>query len=116
MALPANTGTLDIELSQVLPNNTGTWADVTTWEAWTTWTTEPVSTMTYVGDIVDLATVRGYCLKIITDAVGIVSYDVYTSDTGAFAGEETVTSIASGATSVPSFTSIIVYFNYNLCG
>ena len=105
MALPANTGTLDEELSQVLPNNTGTWADVTTWAAWTTWTTEPVSTMTYVGPITDLVTVRGYCLKIITDAVGIVSYDVYTSNTGAFAGEETVTSIASGATGVASFTS-----------
>lgn len=105
MALPANTGTLDQELSQVLPNNTGTWADLTTWADWTTWITEPVAVMTYVGPVTDLITVRGYCLKIITDAVGTVSYDVYTSNTGAFAGEETVTTIASGDLSVPSFNS-----------
>ena len=105
MALPANTGTLDQELSQVLPNNTGTWADLTTWADWTTWITEPVAVMTYVGPVTDLITVRGYCLKIITDAVGTVSYDVYTSNTGAFAGEETVTTIASGDDSVPSFNS-----------
>jgi len=105
MALPANTGTLDLDQSIVIPNNSATWADITSWSTWTNWASEPVSTMTYVSDIVDLGSVKDYCLKIITDADGEVSYEIYTSNTGAFAGEETLTSIDTGDVGILSFSS-----------
>jgi hypothetical protein len=105
MALPANTGYLDIDQGIVFPNSTGAWSDYTSWSTWTSWTGTPADPLIWVSDVVDLGQVRSFCLKIVTEAQGQVSYDVYISATGAFAGEETLTSIASGATGVPSFTA-----------
>lgn len=105
MALPANTGYLDLDQGIVFPNSTGAWSDYTVWDTWTSWTGTPADPLIWVSDVVDLGEVRSICLKIITQAQGEVSYDVYTSTTGAFAGEETLTSIAHGATGVPSFTT-----------
>lgn len=104
MALPSNTGYLDELANQVFPNNTGTWADLTTWAEWTTWITEPVTPMVYVSTPVDLGQERSFTLKILTDATGTVDYDIYISDTGEFAGEETLTSITNGETGISSFT------------
>lgn len=104
MALPANTGTLDLEQGIVFPNSTDTWSTIpSTWAEYQSWTGTPVDPMIYVSDVVDLGEVRSFCLKIITDAQGEVSYDVYTSTTGAFDGEETLTSISHTATGVASF-------------
>ena len=106
MALPANTGYLDESIGVVLPNNTGTWANSSaTWANWRVWATAPADPMTYVSEVVDLGQTRSYTLKIVTDASGTVSYDVYTSDTGLFAGEETVTNIAANSSGIASFNS-----------
>lgn len=106
MALPAINGQLDSELNQVFPSNTGTWSDLsgTTWADWNQWITKPSNPMTWIADILDLGAVKTVNLKITTDANGLVAYDVYTSSTGAFAGEEVLTTIAQGATGVASFT------------
>lgn len=105
MALLTATGTLDLEANAVLPNNTGTWADLTTWDAFTSWIMTPANPLIYLSDIQDLGEVRDFCLKIVTDAVGSVAYTVYTSTTGAFAGEEAYVDIAQGAIGVVSFTA-----------
>lgn len=105
MALPANTGYLDEAQGIVFPMDTGTWSDQTSWDTFTSWASEPADPLIYVSDIIDLGQVRSICLKIVTDAQGEVSYDIYTSSTGAFAGEETLTAIAHGATAVPSFNT-----------
>jgi hypothetical protein len=105
MALPANTGYLDIDQGIVFPNSTGEWSDYTTWSDFTSWTGTPADPLIYVSDVVDLGQVRSFCLKIITQAQGEVSYDVYTSTTGLFDGEETLTSIAYGATGIASFNT-----------
>jgi hypothetical protein len=105
MALPANTGYLDLDQGIVFPNSTGEWSDYTSWDSFTSWTGTPADPLIWVSDIVDLGEVRSFCLKIITEAQGEVSYDVYISTTGAFDGEETLTSIAHGATGVASFTA-----------
>lgn len=115
MALPTPTGYLDVDLNQVLPNNTGTWANLsgTTWAQWTAWTRTPVSTLTWLAEPIDLGEVKTVNLKITTVANGSVSYDVYASTTGAFAGEETVTNIVQDQTGIPAFTAryIIVAVN-----
>jgi len=105
MALPANTGYLDLDQGVVFPNSTGAWSDYDDWSQWTSWAGTLVDPLIWVSDVVDLGEVRNFCLKIITQAQGEVSYDVYISATGLFDGEETVTTIASGASSVPSFTA-----------
>jgi hypothetical protein len=110
MPIPANTGTLDQTLGIVLPNNLGTWGDLagTTWEDYKDWANEPANPMIYVSETIAVPFTEPYTLKIITTANGIVSYDVLTSNTGAFAGEETTTTIANGATTVPSFQGTYV--------
>lgn len=106
MALPANTGTLDIDQGVVIPDDTATWSTIpSTWADYQSWTASPVDPLIYVSDIQDLGAVRNFCLKILTEAQGEVSYDIYTSTTGAFAGEETLTSISHTATAVASFTT-----------
>ena len=105
MALLTATGTLDLEANVVLPNNTGLWSDLSTWDTFTSWIMTPANPLIYLSDIQDLGEVRDFCLKIVTDAVGLVSYTVYTSNTGDFAGEEAYVDIAQGATGVASFTA-----------
>jgi hypothetical protein len=111
MALPAITGQLDTELGIVTPTNTGTWSDLagTAWVEYTSWPNNPANPMVWIADLVQVPFTTPYNLRIETDAQGTVSYDVYTSDSGLFAGEETVTTIANGATSVGSFTGRNVY-------
>lgn len=111
MALPAISGQLDPVLSQVTPTNSGTWADLSgkQWNEWNDWNNNPANPMVWITDLVQVPFTTPYNLRIETEAQGEVSYDVYTSESGQFAGEETVTTIASGATSVNSFTGRNVY-------
>jgi hypothetical protein len=98
-------GVFDFENQVVTAPSTGTWASLTTWAAWTNYATSTASTMTWLLDPVDLGDVRNFCLTINTQSNGIVDYYVYTSNTGAFAGEETETIILAEATGVAAFSA-----------
>jgi hypothetical protein len=107
MALPTVTGTLDTDSGWVYPNNAGTWSGLsgTTWASWLSWNNQVADPMIWLTDAIEVSFTEPYNLRISSDAVGTVSYDVYTSNTGVFGGEESVVTIANGATSVASFTS-----------
>ena len=107
MSLPSNTGYLDQSLNQVFPNNTDTWSALsgTTWADWKNWIRTPVETLEWLSDVIEFDEITTFNLKITTVANGLVSYDVYTSTTGAFTGEETVTTINQGDANIPSFTA-----------
>lgn len=106
--MPASTGYLDPDSGQVLPPDTGAWTTAATWSAFTSWAMLP-GTLVWAVEPLDLGSVQTFALRIETDAVGLVSYTIYTSTTGAFAGEETITSIAQGATGVAAFTGRFVW-------
>lgn len=106
--MPTSTGIFDTELNCVLPPNTGTWADLTSWSSFTQWATAPGS-FTWAIEPFDLGFVKNFNLRIISQAQGSVSYRIFTSETGEFAGEETITSIAQGATGVDSFSGQYVW-------
>jgi hypothetical protein len=97
---------LDLETGFIYPNNSGTWSQLAgaTWAAWTSWNNTPADPLIWVTDTIQVPYNTTYNLKIETLAQGAVSYEVYTSTTGAFEGEETTTTINAGATSVPSFS------------
>jgi len=103
MALPTVNGTLNPLSQTIEPNNSATWADLSTWESWSSWTAEPVDPLIWITDMLDLGETQDFTLTITTVANGEVSYKIYTSTTGAFAGEETETVVASGATGVTGF-------------
>lgn len=109
MALPTVTGTLDLQTGIVVPNDTGTWADApSTWEDWGAWAYAPATPLLWLTNVIDLGESKDFTLNITTVANGDVTYDVYTSDTGVFGGEETVTSISATATGVGAFTGQFV--------
>jgi hypothetical protein len=64
----------------------------------------PASPLIWAVDPVDLGTSKTFNLRIQTVADGLVSYKIYTSDTGAFAGEETITTINPGDSGVAAFS------------
>lgn len=100
---------LDLETGFVFPTNTGTWADLetATWAAWTSWNNEPADPLIWVTEAITVPLNGPYNLKIVTAAVGDVTYEIYTSTTGEFLGEET-TAVVDGTAEVPQFTGNFV--------
>lgn len=93
--------------SKVIAPNTGTWSDLsgTTWSNWNSYTLDAPQYLTYLLDAQDLGSVQDFCLTISTQTNGIVDYYVYTSNTGAFSGEEVEHEILSESDNVPAFTA-----------
>ena len=98
-------GIFDFENQVVTTPSTGTWADLTTWAEWTNYATSTADTLTWLLDPVDLGDERQFCLTINTQTNGIVDYYVYTSDTGAFDGEEIETVILAEDAGIAAFTT-----------
>jgi hypothetical protein len=98
-------GVFDFENQVVTAPSTGTWASLTTWAEWTNYATSTADSMTWLLDPVDLGDERQFCLTINTQTNGIVDYYVYTSDTGAFNGEEIETVILAEDAGIAAFTA-----------
>lgn len=108
MTIPLSTGVLDAYTNEVYPADTATWDDISayTWADYNQWTVNTDEYMLWVLDPIVFPQVQDFCLKIQCTADGIVDYLVYTSTTGEFAGEEILTEITNGATSVTGFTGL----------
>lgn len=102
-------GIFNFNEQRVEAPSTGTWADLTTWDNWTNYNTSPPDYLYWLADILDLGEVKQFCLNITTLANGIVDYYVYTSDTGAFAGEEVETIILAEDTGIQAFSGRYVW-------
>lgn len=104
MALPAHSGVFETTTNQVLPQDTAQWSSWTSWEGLGAWITAPNNTIVWNTDRIDLGRTTYFNLGITSRAEGVVSYKVYTSNTGAFDGEETETVISNSATDVAAFS------------
>lgn len=109
MTTPTPNGIFDLDLGYVTAPDTGQWTTVATWADFVQWSMVPASPLIWALDIVDLGAVKTFNLKLITNADGLVSYKIYTSTTGAFAGEEVITTISQNATSIASFSGRYVW-------
>jgi hypothetical protein len=111
MTLPAITGRLDYKLGYIVPIDSTTWADTTatTWDSFTNWSIKAANPLVWLANPIDLGKITTFNLQINADYEGTIAYDIYTSSTGYFQGEETVTSILEGDSSVPAFTGRYVY-------
>lgn len=87
---------------RVIASNSGAWTDLTTWDSWNSYTFQP-NTLNWLSEVVDLGRVDYFTVQISADCVGAVTYTVYTSQTGAFGGEETETVINDGDTDIAGF-------------
>jgi len=105
MALPEITGKIDPVLGYIVPVSTGTWAATTgTWDTLSSWTTLPANPLIWVSDLADFTKVGWFNIKISSQWTGnLTKFEIYTSTTGAFQGEETVTTIYEGDENIPAF-------------
>lgn len=93
-------------LTTVVAPNSGSWSDLSgeTWDQWFRWQNDTATTLTWLTNIVDFGESREFVIEIDADIAGTATYYVYTSDTGAFAGEQTETTVAPGASGIQSFS------------
>lgn len=106
MTIPTGSGKFDGGTNSYLPDNAGTWADLSgrTWANWTTWIDDPAQEIVYPLVPISLDRNTPFNLNIETDAQGEVSYKIYTSTSGAFSGEETETVISPTDTDIAAFS------------
>lgn len=103
MAVPSQRSLLEDNIGIVVPFDTGTWDSWSAWQDQSRWISAPEDDLIWIIDRVDLGRETYFNLNITTQAVGRVSYKVYTSTTGAFAGEETETVVAYNDTNIAAF-------------
>jgi hypothetical protein len=119
MALPTPNGILTTDRTQVIPENQGSWSDLsgTTWANLSSWTFAPAEELIWNTSGIDLGSERYFNLNIQTQANGSISYEVHTSSTGKFEGEETTTVITEEQQNVPAFFGrfviVSVYVQYS---
>ena len=97
-------GLLNIDENRVYPVDTGEWSTLTTWDSWTSWYTDAQYPLIWRTQIEDIGQQRDFNMKIETSTNGTVEYDIYTSTTGMFAGEETHVNVPQLATNVAGFS------------
>lgn len=109
MSLPTQTGTINPFTLSIEPVANSTWSDLgSTWDASPNFN-PTVTELVWISDPVTLDASKTVNLVIETQAQGTVEYEVYTSNTAAFAGEETVTTVAQDATGVSAFSGQYIY-------
>lgn len=124
MAIPSTNGVFDEVLQKVVTTNTSTWDDlgpgdsagqnlIQSWADWTSWTPAPTTPLTWASDVIDLGATTYFNLTWTFACVGTPTFTVYTSTTGAFAGEETATTVNLGDTDVAAFYGryVLVFFS-----
>lgn len=105
MAIPSTNYIFDEANSLITTANQGTWADKSgvTWDEWKNWADNPVTPMTWVSQPIDLGEVAYFNLSWKILCQGTPTFTVYTSQTGAFAGEETATTVNVNDTNIEAF-------------
>ena len=105
MALPNNTSKLDTVTNTMIPAATGDWLDLSdqTWATWQDWQVGRADNMTVLGQVTDRGVEGYFNLQITADVTGNISYGIYTSNTGAFAGEETLTTVEPNTSNISAF-------------
>lgn len=109
MALPTQTGVINPFTGSIEPQNTGDWTSLgDTWDNSATW--NPTATeIVWISDPVVLESSQTINLVIETIASGSVDYQVISSDTAAFSGEETTVTINHGDVGVSAFNGQYFY-------
>lgn len=108
MAITTSTGQLDASLGYIIPQSgNSTWAALsgTTWTSFTSWNIAPQDPLIWVTEVKDFGKISTFNISVSARYVGeLTQYEVWCSNTGEFAGEETHTVITEGDTAIPAFT------------
>jgi hypothetical protein len=106
MAITTATGVLDFNLGYIVPGSNSTWVGTTgtTWDNLLSWNPTPVNPLIWVTEPIDFGTTDYFNVSISATYTGdLTKYEIWTSSTGAFNGEETKFTINEGDTNVTAF-------------
>lgn len=104
MAFTAENYRTQYSTGQVYPTGSTTWTSNSTWGSWRLWNSEySEQIVTYFVSGAISPVPISYTLRINTSANCPITYEIYTSSTGAYTGEEIKTIIGPNATAVPAF-------------
>lgn len=106
MALTTENYRVDLVTNQIMPTGTSTWSGQSgkTWSNWREWNYNYSKQVVFYINGIELGlTPKNFTLRINTSSNASISYEVYTSNTGAFAGEETKTVISPNQTGITGF-------------
>ena len=106
MAITTSTGIIDYATSFIIPQSNSTWAATsgTSWANFRSWNITPANPLIWVTDRFDFGRIGYFNIKIDAYYTGqLQKYEVWTSNTGEFAGEETYHVITEGDTHIPAF-------------
>jgi hypothetical protein len=104
MALPSTQGVLNPLLNIIEPEPAGSWTALTSWGSAANWNPS-ATTIEWPAQILDLP--RGSCaIEIVTEAAGDVEYEIWVSPSGAFDGDEVITTIEQGDEDIPAFEGV----------
>lgn len=103
MSLPVSTATIDQSTGFALPRNIGTWGNLVAWDSWKSWNNQRANSMIVVGTVTDRGKSGYFNLRTTADVTGNIAYSVYTSNSGAFSGEETVSNITPNTSNIAAF-------------
>lgn len=91
------------------------WNDQDTWENFSDFRGQPLPIIWTV-DVIDVGDVKFFTMAIEAEFDGVASYEIYTSTTGLFLGEETETSVEEGDFDIPAFFGRFVYVTVYVSG
>jgi hypothetical protein len=106
MAITTATGVLDLTLGYVVAESNSTWSATssTTWDQLLSWNPTPIDPLIWLAEPLDLGEINYFNIAIESSYTGdLQKYEVWTSSTGAFTGEETKFTINEGDENVTAF-------------
>lgn len=107
MAITTSSGVIDEVTGWIIPQSNGTWAatSATTWDNLLSWEVSVVDPLIWVTNVYDFGRVGTFNIRIDSVFEGdLRKYEVWTSNTGEFNGEESYYEINEGDSNILSFT------------
>jgi hypothetical protein len=109
-------GILDDQTGTIKALGSSRWSDLTNWRAYKDWISirRPIK---WTAPLLDIGSVRYFTINVNTEFQGTPShFDIAVSETGEFAGEETLYKILEGNTNVSAFYGRYVYVSFTVNG
>lgn len=106
MTITSSTSFIDYKTGYIIPGSVSTWADITAtnWDSVISWQGQEIDPLVWVTENIDFGRIGHFNLEITSKYQGNLSkYVIWTSNSGAFTGEELEYTINEGDSNIMAF-------------